>query len=204
MEGNIWIIFFGCRVEGLVHFARALEVWPRITPYDWFMATLTLRAVRSPTLPSAPPYVALCTVVSARVESGGWQEIQGAQVIIGLGQTSWSNSLKSDLILPSLSCISSIYHNVSSIYKNIEAYHFATATSCCFFLWFQWLQWENGGNLTVIQWWFSHEKTCFNMIQPCVDGFNNYNGLYIYYSTLYRCIQPTNLWAFIPNRFVWI
>ena len=137
MEGNIWIIFFGCRVEGLVHFARALEVWPRIsriTPYDWFMATLTLRAVRSPTLPSAPPYVALCTVVSARVESRGWQEIQGAQVIIGLGQTSWSNGLKSDLILPLLSCISSIYNrNISSIYKNIEAYHFATATSCCFF-----------------------------------------------------------------------
>lgn len=166
MEGNIWIIFFGCRVEGLVHFARALEVWPRITPYDWFMATLTLRAVRSPTLPSAPPYVALCTVVSARVESGGWQEIQGAQVIIGLGQTSWSNSLKSDLILPSLSCISSIYHNVSSIYKNIEAYHFATATSCCFFcdssgfngkmvgIW----RWFNGGLAMKrhVSTWFNH------------------------------------------------
>ena len=38
----------------------------------------------------------------------------------------------------------------------------------------------------MIQWWFSHEKTCFNMIQPCVDGFNNYNGLYIYiYITLH-------------------
>lgn len=121
---------------------------------------------------------------------------------------SWTNILiKWSQIRPdpaiAIMYIIHISYNVSSIYKNIEAYHFATATSCCFFLWFQWLQWENGGKLTVIQWWFSHEKTCFNMIQPCVDGFIIIM-VYIYYSTLYRCIQPTNLWAFIPNRFVWI